>query len=114
MATNNTLYINLPVLSLPSSIAFYTSLGFTQNLEYSDSNAAMLSLSPETSSTPMNLMLLTHDFFKTFLGDKRQLCEARKYAQVLLCVSMPSREAVDEMLERVKTAKGETGVTKGG
>lgn len=96
-APNSTLYINLPVTSLSSSITFYKTLGFTQNLEFSDEKAAMLSLSPEISPTPVNLMLLTREFFKSFLGEKRKICEAGEFAQVLLCVSMPSREGVDEM-----------------
>lgn len=97
MSNNSTLYLNLPVSSLPSSIAFYTSLGFIQNHKFSNDQAAMLSLSPEITPTPVNLMLLTHEFFKSFLGDKRQLCDARTTAQVLVCVDMPSREAIDLM-----------------
>lgn len=96
MPPNNTLFVNLPVASLPAALAFYASIGFEQNHEYSDEKAAMVNISPEISETPLTLMLLTHEFFKSFLGEKRLLGE-KTHAEVILCVGMPSRMGVDEM-----------------
>lgn len=95
--SSNTLHLNLPVSSLPSSIAFYTSLGFVQNHKFSNDQAAMLSLSPSVTPTPVDLMLLTQDFFKSLLEERRQLCDAKRIAQVLVCVDMPGRERIDSM-----------------
>lgn len=96
MASNNTLFINLPVASLPVALAFYAAIGFEQNHEYSDEKAAMTTLSRKISETPLTIMLLTQPFFKGFIGDKRQLGE-KSHAEMILCVSMPSQEAVDKM-----------------
>lgn len=94
--SNETLFVNLPVASLPASLAFYAALGFEQNHEYSDEQAAMTTLSSKVSSTPLTLMLLTRDFFQGFLGEKWATSES-SHAEVILCVSMQSRESVDEM-----------------
>lgn len=96
MPPNDTLFVNLPVASLPEAIAFYAAIGFEQNHEYSDEKAAMVTLSPKISETPLTLMLLTHEFFKSFLGEKRLLGE-KTHTEVILCVGMPSKEGVDGM-----------------
>lgn len=96
MADNSTLFVNLPVASLPAALEFYASIGFEQNHEYSDDRAAMTTLSRKVSETPLTIMLLTRDFFQGFIGEKRQLCE-KSHAEIILCVSMPSKEAVDKM-----------------
>lgn len=128
MSSNNTLYINLPVASLSTSLEFYKALGFEQNHEYSNDKAAMVTLSSSVTETPLTLMLVTHGFFKFFLGDKRQLGDTKTHSEVILCVSMPTKYAVDKMfvflhsrfpvtadvlfrLEQAKTAGAEIGVT---
>ncbi|KAL1583935.1 hypothetical protein WHR41_07374 [Cladosporium halotolerans] len=111
MSPNNTLYINLPVASLSTSLEFYKALGFEQNHEYSNDKAAMVTLSSSVTETPLTLMLATHGFFKFFLGDKRQLGDTKTHSEVILCVSMPTKYAVDKILEQAKTAGAETGVT---
>lgn len=97
MSPNSTLYINLPATSLSASLEFYIALGFQQNHEYSNDKAAMVTLPANITETPLTLMLATHDFFEYFLGEKRQMIDAKKHSEVILCVSMPTKEAVDKM-----------------
>ena len=49
-------------------------------------------------------MLLTHDKWKTFTT--RPIPDAKQSAQVLLCVSIDSREAVDAITEAAAAAGG--------
>lgn len=96
MPSNATLSINLPVTSLPASLAFYANLGFEQNHECSDDKVAMTTLSPKPCETPLTVMFLTHEFVKSFLGEERRL-GGRTHAEVIICVSMPSEEVVGEI-----------------
>ena len=47
-------------------------------------------------------MLLSHDFFKTFLPSNRSLADAKTTAQMLFCLSRESKEAVDELLKKAE------------
>lgn len=93
-------FINLPVTDLDRSIAFYKAVGAEQNLNFSDDTAACMVLS-ET----IHVMLLTHDKWRQFTS--KDIPDARRSAQVLLCLSEESREAVDG---RVATAAAAGGV----
>ena len=82
------IFINLPVTDLARSKAFYSAIGATNNPQFTDENAAMMSFSPE-----VNVMLLTHDKWRQFTS--KTIPDANTYAQVLLALSRDSREAVD-------------------
>jgi uncharacterized protein len=87
------IFVNLPVIDLDRSIAFYKALGADQNLQFSDSTAACMVLS-ET----IHVMLLTHDKFRQFTP--KAIPDAHRTSQVLLCVSADSREDVDEIVAK--------------
>ncbi len=91
------IFVNLPVSDLDRSIAFYQSVGATQNKQFSDTSASMVSFSFE-----INVMLLTHDRFRSFTT--KQIADSRTTAQALLCLSADSREAVDRMVEDAAAA----------
>lgn len=93
------IFVNLPVADLGASITFYKAVGATQNMQFSDDTAACMVLS-ET----IHVMLLTHDKYRQFTS--KQIPDARTSAQVLICVSEDSREAVDG---RVTDATGAGG-----
>jgi predicted lactoylglutathione lyase len=93
------IFVNLPVTDLARSKAFYEAVGATNEPKFSNEAAAMMRFSDE-----VNVMLLTHDFWRTFTS--KQIPNAHDSAQVLLCLSADSREAVDAQVETAKAAGG--------
>ena len=93
------IFINLPVADLPRSIAFYEAVGATRNPMFSDDTAACMVV-----SDVIHVMLLTHDKWRTFTD--RAIPNAHASAQVLLCLSKDSREAVDAVTDKAAAAGG--------
>ena len=50
----------------------------------------------------MFAMLLVEKFFKTFT--KKDICDAKRSTEVLIALSVESRQAVDQMIKRAKDA----------
>lgn len=99
MATN--IFVNLPVKDLNQSIEFFTRLGFAFNSQFTDETATCMVVSDD-----IFVMLLTHDKFKTFTP--KEICDATKSTEVLVCLSCESRERVDEMVRQAVAAGGTT------
>ena len=93
------IFINLPVADLSKSIAFYEAVGATKNPKFSDDTAACMVV-----SDVIHVMLLTHEKWRTFTD--RQIPDAHTSAQVLLCLSRDSREAVDTVVAQAGGAGG--------
>ena len=93
------IFINLPVSDLDRSIAFYEAVGAVKNPMFSDDTAACMVI-----SDVIHVMLLTHDKWRTFTD--RAIPDANKSAQVLLCVSEDSREAVDAAVKAATSGGG--------
>ncbi|HEV2623023.1 MAG TPA: VOC family protein [Frateuria sp.] len=87
------IFINLPVTDLKRSRAFYEAVGATNNPAFSDATAACMVVS-ET----IHVMLLTHAKWRQFTS--KRIVDARTDAQVLLCLSAESRDAVSGLVER--------------
>ncbi|WP_420843067.1 VOC family protein [Geothrix terrae] len=83
------IFVNLPVTDLKTSMAFYTSLGFTNNPVFSDETAACM-----VWSEAIYVMLLTHAKWRTFTT--RAIPQPTS-SEVMLAVSCENREAVDAM-----------------
>ena len=83
------IFVNLPVTNLTASKAFYTALGFTNNPQFSDDTAACM-----VWSENINVMLLTHNKWKTFTSRPIPPSNA---SEVMLALSCGSRAAVDAM-----------------
>jgi predicted lactoylglutathione lyase len=83
------IFVNLPVTDLKTSMAFYTSLGFTNNPAFTDETAACM-----VWSEAIYVMLLTHAKWRTFTT--RAIPQPTS-SEVMLAVSCESREAVDAM-----------------
>ena len=94
------IFINLPVTDLDRSKAFYEAVGATNNPGFTDETAACMVLS-ET----IHVKLLTHDKWRQFTD--RPIVDARQQAQVLLCVSEESREAVIAKVDKAAAAGGQ-------
>lgn len=93
------IFVNLPVADLGRSIAFYEAVGASMNPKFSDDTAAGMVI-----SDTIHVMLLTHEKWKTFTD--RAIPDAKASAQVLLCLSHESREAVDSAVEAAAGAGG--------
>ena len=92
-------FINLPVRDLKKAMAFFSALGFTYNLQFTDDNAACMVLSEDGY-----VMLLTETFFRTFT--RRELCDTTKYTEGLFALSCTSRAEVDDMVAKAIAAGG--------
>jgi predicted lactoylglutathione lyase len=94
------IFINLPVADLPRSMRFYESIGFTNNPQFTNEQAAAMMW-----SDAIVVMLLTHDFWKTFTD--KAIVDAKRSAQVMLALSQDSKEAVDAIVEKAVAAGGQ-------
>jgi len=93
------IFVNLPVTDLAASMRFYEAVGFTNDPQFTNEHAAAMSWSEE-----IKVMLLTHDFWKTFTD--RAIPDTHQSAQVLLCLSHDSRAEVDAIVKRATAAGG--------
>jgi len=93
------IFVNLPVTDLERSMAFYEAVGFTNNPQFTNDQAAAMMWSDE-----IVVMLLTHAFWKTFTD--KAIPDARSTAQVLLCLSQDGRDAVDAIVDKAVGAGG--------
>lgn len=98
------IFVNLPVADLDRSKAFYEAVGFTNNPQFSDENAACM-----VWSDAIYAMLLKHDFWKTFTS--KTIPDAKTTAQVLLALTQDSAAEVDAIVERAAKAGGSTDPT---
>jgi predicted lactoylglutathione lyase len=55
-------------------------------------------------SDTIHVMLLSHDFYRTFTA--KEIADAHRTSQMLLCVSEESRDGVDAMVSRAGAAGG--------
>jgi len=85
------IFINLPVVNLKASMAFYEALGFENNPQFTDETAASM-----VWSEAIHVMLLTHDKWRTFTD---RPIPPKTSSEVLLALSCDNREAVDRLNE---------------
>jgi uncharacterized protein len=95
------IFVNLPVKDLKRSMAFFTTLGYAFNPQFTDETAACMVISEHIYA-----MLLTHAKFKEFTP--REICDATKATEVLVCLSCDSRDHVKELVARAVAAGGAT------
>lgn len=93
------IFVNLPVKDLPRSRAFFESLGYHFNPQFSNDQGACLVISDTIFA-----MLLTEPFFQTFT--KKPISDAKKSTEVLICLSCESRKQVDELVAKALQAGG--------
>jgi predicted lactoylglutathione lyase len=100
-AMNTQIFVNLPVQDLKRSIEFFTQLGFTFNQQFTDDTATCMIVGDN-----IFVMLLTHEKFKTFTPNP--VGDARQSTEVLVCLSVESRQKVDELVGQAVAAGGNT------
>jgi predicted lactoylglutathione lyase len=98
------IFVNLPVTDLPRSMEFYEAVGFTNNPQFTNEQAAAMMWSDE-----IVVMLLRHEFWKTFTS--KTIPDAHQTAQVLLCLGQDSQDAVNAIVEKAVAAGGKSDPT---
>ena len=99
------IFLNLPVTDLAKSKAFYEAVGAANNPAFTDDTAACMVV--EEGS--IHVMLLTHEKWATFTS--KAIPDAHTTAQVLICVSADSRDAVDGQVDKAVKAGGKADPT---
>lgn len=99
MATQ--IFVNLPVKDLKRSVEFFTKLGYTFNPQFTDENATCMIVGEN-----IFVMLLGEKFFKSFI--KKELCDATRYTEAIVALSLESRAKVDAIVEKAVAAGGTT------
>ena len=93
------IFINLPVKDLNNTIDFFTKLGFKFNPQFTDENATCMIVGED-----IFVMLLVEKFFKTFT--KKEICNTSKDTEVIVALSVESREKVDQMINKALESGG--------
>ena len=94
------IFVNMAVKDLDRSKAFFNKLGYTFNAKFTDHTAACMVIDDQH----IYAMLLTHPKFKQFTP--REVCDATKSTEVLVCLSCDSRARVDELVARAIATGG--------
>ena len=97
MATQ--IFVNLPVKDLDKSKAFFGSLGYSFNPQFTDENAACMVI-----SDTIFVMLLIETFFRNFTS--KDIVDAKKSTEALVCLSTNSRAEVDDIVCKAVAAGG--------
>ena len=93
------IFVNLPIKDMERSQAFFRSLGFDFNPQFTNEQGACMVVSED-----IFVMLLVEPFFQTFI--KKPIADARKSTEVLVCLSCESREEVDALVKKALAAGG--------
>jgi hypothetical protein len=93
------IFVNLPIRDMARSRAFFESLGFSFNPQFTNEQGACMVVGDD-----IFVMLLVEPFFRTFT--KKPVANARETTEVLVCLSCASREEVDALVRKALAAGG--------
>lgn len=96
------IFINLPVSDLTASTIFYEALGFVKNTDFSDDKKGNALVWSES----IIVMLLSKDFYKTFLRGKT-IIDSNTSSGVLLAISVDTKEEVQKFADSAKENGGD-------
>lgn len=96
---STSIFVNLPVADLDSAKAFFSTLGFTFNAQFTNDMGAALVID-ET----IYFMLLTKAKFAEFIS--LPIAEAKEGTQAIYAISRDSRAAVDDIVDKALAAGG--------
>jgi uncharacterized protein len=91
------IFVNLPVTDLERTKRFFADLGFTFNPHFTDEKAACMVMGENLFA-----MLLVRPFFQTFTP--KAVADAKKSSEVLVALSVESRNKVDELVDKALKA----------
>ena len=95
------IFVNLPVTNLDKSVAFFKRLGYAFNPKFTDENATCMIVGDN-----IFVMLLVEKYFKTFTP--KPVADAKAGTEVIIALSMDSREKVDEHVRTAVAGGGST------
>ncbi|MEB2320244.1 MAG: lactoylglutathione lyase [Pseudomonadota bacterium] len=98
-----TIFINLPVKDLAAATRFYQAIGCTKNEQFSDHQASSM-----VWSDTITFQLLVTDYFAGF--SPKKVADAHAVSEVLIAVSLDSREAVDAVVGSAAASGGKADV----
>jgi uncharacterized protein len=93
------IYVNLPVKDIAKTKTFFSALGFSFEPKFSNEDAICMIVADD-----IYVMLLVEKFFKSFIS--KEICDAKKSAEVLVCLSCDSRAEVDQLVSKAVKAGG--------
>jgi uncharacterized protein len=93
------IFVNLPVKNVERTKAFFSSLGFGFNPDFSNEQALSMVIGENIFA-----MLLAEPFFQGFT--KKPLADATKTTEVIVCLSCESRAEVDQLVAKAVAAGG--------
>ena len=93
------IFVNLPVKDLQKSRAFFGSLGFSFNPQFSDDTGACLVM-----SEAIYAMLLTHPKFAQFTD--KTIADGHKSAEVIVALGVDNKDDVNRIADAALKAGG--------
>ncbi|MCV9996763.1 lactoylglutathione lyase [Pararhizobium sp. YC-54] len=93
------IFVNLPVTDLAAATRFYQAIGCEKNDRFSDHRSASM-----VWSETITFQLATSDYFATYTP--KPVADAHGTTEVLLALSIDSREGVDRLAEAGAAAGG--------
>jgi uncharacterized protein len=99
-STPKSLFTTLPVEKLQKSIQFYSALGMSHNLDWSDENTACMQLEEN-----IFFMLTTKPKFQSYIANKA-MTNTQSTCSAIHTLQFDSREVVDQMVELAKNNGG--------
>jgi len=95
------IYLNLPVADLAKSLVFFKALGFENNPQFTSDEGACIIISDS-----IFVMLCTQKRFRDFTP--KEICDTSKAVEVLINLSVESKEEVDRIVASALAAGGST------
>lgn len=93
------IFVNLPVADVAKATAFYEAIGFEKNPQFSNEQASCM-----VWSDAIHVMLLGHDFYRTFTT--KAIADTHKTSAALIALSRDSRAEVDAITDAAIAAGG--------
>ncbi|MBP7057127.1 glyoxalase/bleomycin resistance/extradiol dioxygenase family protein [Candidatus Gracilibacteria bacterium] len=91
------IFVNLAVKDLNRSVEFFTKLGYQFNAQFTNADATCMIIADDIYA-----MLLVEPFFQTFT--KKAICDTKTTVEALLALTVDSRQAVDEFVNKALAA----------
>lgn len=93
------IFLNLAVKDLNRAVSFFNELGFSIDPKFTNDKGACVVISEN-----IYVMILVKEFYQTFT--EKQICDSTTTSEVLISLSMESREKVDEIINKAVQAGG--------
>ena len=97
------IFVNLPVRELAAAIRFYQAIGCQKNDQFSDNSSASM-----VWSETITFQLATPDYFETYTP--KAIADAHATTEVLLALSIDSRQEVDRLADAAAAAGGKADI----